>query len=280
MTNGVGSAMAKVPQITVDDNQVLDQLHTAGEAVGHLTLQQRCNFSNNRYEASRKNLIAKKLAVSVAGGRGSLHLTDEGRALPSAKVKESLLYAPLCEVPVDEWKETLGLVPIVIDNTAMQGGRVTGGRWTRPDLVTVGLASFEYVPQLSMDVSSIEVKSFVSIDIAAVYEALAHRRAATRAWVFFYIPPHLETETKARVFEVCSVAGESGVGVVTFGDPHNAKTWRVKQRASRVTTDPALLDDFISLQMSDPAKDKIRRRVAEIKLPAPSDEVTASVIAP
>ena len=271
--------MVRVPQITVDDNEVLDQLHKAGDAVGHKTLQQRCKFSDNRYDASRKNLTAKKLVVSVAGGRGSLELTDEGRALPSAKVKESLLYAPLCDVPVEDWKETLGLVPIAVDNTAMQGGRLTGGRWTRPDLVTVGLATFEFVPQLSMDVSSIEVKSFVSIDIAAVYEALAHRRAATRAWVFFYVPPHLETATEAQVFEVCAVAGENGVGVVTFGDPRDAKTWRVKQRASRVTTDPALLNDFISVQMSDGAKDTIRARVAEIKNPAPSDDVTASIIA-
>jgi hypothetical protein len=257
--------MVRVPQITVDDNEILDQLHKAGEAVGHRTLQERCKFSDNRYEASRKNLIAKKLAVTVAGGRGSLGLTDDGKAVPSAKVKESLLYGPLCDVPLKDWKQTLGHVPIVVDNTAMQGGRVTGGRWTRPDLVSVGLESFDYVPHLSMDVSSVEVKSFVSVDIAAVYEALAHRRASTRAWVFFYIPPHLEVATKNQVFEVCSVAGESGIGVVTFGDPRNTTTWRVKQRPIRVVTDPALLNDFIKVQMSETAKDQIRAKVAQIK---------------
>ncbi|MGB3772139.1 MAG: hypothetical protein WBA00_13430 [Rhodococcus sp. (in: high G+C Gram-positive bacteria)] len=180
-----------------------------------------------------------------------------------AKVKESLLYPLLQSVAPAAWSKVLGFKLLAVEDTAMQGGRPTGGRWTRPDLVTVGLASYEFVPGMAIDVSSIEVKSFVSIDLAAVYEALAHRRAATRAWVFFYVPQHLRNHVSKNLSEVCDVASEHGVGVVTFSNPADSSTWHVERAPVRVHTDPGMLDEFIRVQLSERTKSLVKDGVAK-----------------
>jgi hypothetical protein len=66
--------------------------------------------------------------------------------------------------------------------TALGGSR-PDGIWSRPDTTTVEIRTFEYVSGKHLDVNTFEIKSPDAVNVQAVYEALAHRRAATRSYV-------------------------------------------------------------------------------------------------
>jgi hypothetical protein len=105
------------------------------------------------------------------------------------------------------------------------GGSRPTGIWSRPDIVTVEVRTFEYVPGKHLDVNTFEVKSWNAINVQAVYEALAHRRAATRSYVLFYIPPDKAGALKDQVEDVAAAARMHGIGVVTAGSSYDYETW-------------------------------------------------------
>src|SRR3954454_20956973 len=74
-------------------------------------------------------------------------------------------------------------------------------------------------PGNHLDVKTFEIKSPDAVNVQAVYEALAHRRAATRSYVLFYIPPDRAAALKHNVEDVAAVAHTHRVGVVTAGRP-------------------------------------------------------------
>src|ERR1035441_4896420 len=83
---------------------------------------------------------------------------------------------------------------LVVEVTARQGRRETGGTWTRPDIVAAALRVFPHVPGKFFDLITFEVKPFDGIDVTAVFEALSHRRAATQAYVWLHVPARGETD--------------------------------------------------------------------------------------
>ncbi|OZC49290.1 hypothetical protein CH289_17280 [Rhodococcus sp. RS1C4] len=125
----------------------------------------------------------------------------------------------------------------------------TGGRWSRPDIAVVRLRKFAYVPGEFLEVSTIEVKPFNNIDVSAVYEAVAHRRAATHAYVAVHVPAHLSVSLREDIKSVRSVAAAHGVGLIRFADPADHSTWKYLVDAERVEPDPEKLSRFISEQV-------------------------------
>ena len=99
------------------------------------------------------------------------------------------------------------------------------------------------------------------MNVQAVYEALAHRRAATRSYVLFYIPPGRAAALKDDVEDVATVARTHGIGVVTAGDPHDYDTWEELEEAQRVPVDPERLNSFIAAQLSERSRSLISRRL-------------------
>ena len=152
-----------------------------------------------------------------------------------------------------------GLVPLAIEVTAAQGRRRTGGRWTRPDLVSAAAWTYRYLPGKYMEVVTFEVKPFDAIDVSAVYEALAHLRSATHAYVIFHVPADQEETVAETVDETCHVARSHGVGLIVMGDPADFATWDEKEEARRCEPDPQRLDEFIAVQLSQDAHDRIAR---------------------
>jgi hypothetical protein len=145
--------------------------------------------------------------------------------------------------------------------TAQQGRRSTGGIWSRPDITSVEVRTFAYVPGKFLEVVTFEVKPAGVINVQAVYEALAHRRAATRAYVLFHVPADLRAQFQEVIDEISEVARAHGVGVVTAEDPGHYETWEERVEAQRVEPDPARLDEFISTQLSESAKSDISLRL-------------------
>ena len=71
------------------------------------------------------------------------------------------------------------------------------------------MTTYVYVPGRHFDVATFEIKAADWIDVTAVYEALAHRRAATRAYVILNVP-----ESQQQLSQVESLLEQArGCGV-------------------------------------------------------------------
>ena len=172
---------------------------------------------------------------------------------------ESDLYEPVAKVLKNEWARDLRFRSQVVEVTARQGRRDTGGTWTRPDIVVAALRVFPHVPGKFFDLITFEVKPVDAIDVTAVFEALSHRRAATQAYVWLHVPAgREESEDLASVLlRIKEEAGRHGVGLIVGGDPSQYSSWDLQLRAIRVEPDPESLNEFIAQQLSGIARDEL-----------------------
>ncbi len=115
------------------------------------------------------------------------------------------------------------------------------------------------MPGKHFDVATFEVKAFDAIDVAAVYEALAHRRAATRSYVIFHVPENRRDDQsiKEALEQICDEAERHGVGVIVASHPDEYDTWDFRVEASRTEPSPERLNEFIAVQLTDGAKEEI-----------------------
>jgi hypothetical protein len=147
----------------------------------------------------------------------------------------------------------------IVEVTARQGRRDTGGTWTRPDLVVAALRVFPHVPGKFFDLITFELKSLDGVDVTAVFEALAHRRAATQAYVWLHVPAGKESQDDiASVLDrVNEEARRHGVGLIVGADAADYSSWDVQLRAVRYEPDPEFLNEFIAQQLSALARDEL-----------------------
>ncbi|OLB82734.1 MAG: hypothetical protein AUI14_00070 [Actinobacteria bacterium 13_2_20CM_2_71_6] len=176
-----------------------------------------------------------------------------------AKKGELAIYEPVREVIAGSWARDRGITALIVEITAQQGRRPTGGTWTRPDLVGVEVRTFDYVPGKRLEVITFEVKAANAIDVRAVYEALAHRAAATRSYLILHVPVDEAGRWEASVARVAEAARHQGIGVLTVGDPGDYQTWRQREEAIRVEPEPERLNEFIATQLSPKTRALISR---------------------
>lgn len=266
------------------EDALLEKVRTAGNKAGNITLRRELNWPDDEYWPIRNRLVdAGRLALSKGKGGGVRLIapTDVGPGTPEvgyggeapaapeqpevppavAKIDESDLYTPMAHVLKTDWARDNRFRECVVEITARQGQRNTGGRWTRPDITVVSSTTLMFYPSKIFDVTTFEVKPVYSFDVTAVYEALAHRRCATRSYVLAHIPAQQqENEGTAEVIEqMCADAKRHGVGVIVAADPGNYDTWDEEVEAVRFDADPVLMNDFISVQLSGGAKDEIAK---------------------
>jgi hypothetical protein len=95
-----------------------------------------------------------------------------------------------------------------------------------------------------------------------VYEALAHRRAATRSYVLVHVPAAEEHERASGIAQLAEVARSHHIGVVIAGDPADYQTWDEREVAPRVEPDPESLNAFMAMQLSPQVARPDRSRAA------------------
>ena len=93
--------------------------------------------------------------------------------------------------------------------------------------------------------------------MTAVYEALAHRRAATRSYLLVYIPEEISKDFEIAIEETSEEANKHGIGFMVAGNPDDFDTWDILQDATRFEPDPAKLNVFIRNQLSEGTRDQI-----------------------
>ena len=101
-----------------------------------------------------------------------------------------------------------------LEETAQKDSKIAG-RWTRPDFTMISHKKFAWTIGHEFDVVTFEVKRPDSCNVLAVFEALSHATAATRAYVVFPIDASewakSDPAQEARVKDECS---RHGVGLI------------------------------------------------------------------
>ena len=258
------------PHQTAEDH-LLALIPEDGRAIGNTELRRRLGWDEADYWSVRNGLIDGGVLEKGRGKGGSVRrVTSVAEGAPSAAEEvvaevaeerarlyeqETALYGPMRAVIETDWAKDRRVNPIAVEITAAQGRRMTGGRWSRPDIVSVSVQAFVHLPAgRFIEVTTFEVKPTDDIDVLAVYEALAHRRAATHSYVLLHVPEAEQPPLQERINEICEVARFHGIGVIVADDPSNYETWEEREAASRVEPDPARLDRFIATQLQGATK--------------------------
>jgi hypothetical protein len=267
-----------------DDARALyNAIPADGTTRANRTIREALGWENeetaDRYFSARDRLEDAGLVVRGRGRGGTIRraqakvppaaAVDDGRSgdgdapeevievVANSIRRELDLYDPLYKVINSEWARDHRSDPIAVEITAQQGRRATG-IWARPDIVSIEIRAFDYVPGKFVEVTTFEVKPSDAISVQAVYEALAHRRAATHSYVLVHVPAEQRDDLEAAVYEVCDVARGHGIGVIIVESPDDYETWEEREVAVRVEPDPDQLDAFIGRQLSEEAQRKIR----------------------
>ncbi len=263
--------------VPVDEDtwQLLNHIPADGGRVSNVTLLRTLRWDEDRYYMARDALLASGQIVRSTGRGGTVRRAAPASVEPSTpastvvevaeqieeEVRSELdLYEPMRKVIAGDWARDRRWDPLAVDITAQQGRRATGGTWSRPDIVSVEVRAFAYVPGKHLEVTTFEVKPASGITVQAVYEALAHRRAATRSYVLLHVPPG-NPELDDAVDDVATVARSHGIGLITAGEPDNYQTWEEREEAQRIEPDPERLDQFIATQLPDRTKTAISKRL-------------------
>jgi len=258
---------------SADRARLLALVPTDGSTVGNTALIRQLGWTENRYWYARDCLLEAGVIVRAKGRGGAVRRShpeeSSGPAVSAeaemigeaalAYVHEADLYPDIRGTLETFWAKERQIEPLAVEISASQGRKATGGRWTRPDLVSVAVRTYRYLPGKYIEVVTFEVKPCDAITVTAVYEALAHLRSATHAYVIFHVPDEDAESVKQTIEEARHVSRAHGVGLITMGDPKAWDTWNELEEARRVEPDPERLDEFISVQLSQAAHDRIAR---------------------
>lgn len=271
--------MADHEGLTGDEAALLAVVPDDGSTISNARAREALGWGEERYFPVRNSLSDKGLVIRGVGRGGSLRrvpvelpepvvarVSSEESASTAPETVEALirrredeLYEPMAMVLQGAWAKDRRWNLLDVEITARQGRRQTGGTWSRPDIVSVEIRTYEYVPGKFLEVVTYEVKPADAIDVQAVYEALAHRRASTRAYVVLHVPPNSEAALSEAVSNVRQAAKMHGIGVVTVGNSSDYSTWDELEKADRFEPDPERLNAFIEQQLGDKLKKKIAR---------------------
>jgi hypothetical protein len=270
-----------VPELPLANNDVsekqerlITKIREKGGHAGNVTLQRELGWPEDSYWPIRDRLVDAGLLELGRGRGGSVSLVIQADPVQSAafeaviaplpvnsppRLSEAELYEPLADVLKKQWAKDLRFRSLVVEVTARQGRRETGGTWTRPDIVAAALRVFPHVPGKFFDLITFEVKPFDGIDVTAVFEALSHRRAATQAYVWLHVPAGEETNVEliALLKRIEEESSRHGVGMIVGADPADYSSWDLRLRAARYEPDPESLNEFIAQQLSVSARDEL-----------------------
>lgn len=261
-----------------DERALLDSVPPGGSTLSNKRARTSLGWDEARYFAARDALVDGGFISRGVGRGGTIfrvlpeasepevtvsvpisNTADAANAAVAAAQREESLYEPIRQVLWGVRARDLRSSLLAAEIIARQGWRLTGGTWSRPDLVTIEVLNLLYVPNKILEVVTFEVKPADAIDVQCVYEALAHRRAATRAYVMLHIPKSSQVRLQETLDTVTSAARSHGIGVIHFSEPSDYDTWEEIAPAERIEPAPERLNAFIETQMPDGVKNRLAR---------------------
>lgn len=253
-----------------EERELLAKVPTNGDSIGNTKLMRELDWDQDDYWIVRNRLLDRGLLGLGRGKGGSVRrnlnpptssasTTEIFDSSVSFYTTESSLYAPMAKVIGDSWVRDAGFDSKILQLTAQQGSKTTGGKWSRPDIALATLSTYPYVPGRHFDVITFEIKPTDGIDITCVYEALAHLRSATRSYVLLHVPPDDAERMEERLIDVYAEAKKHGIGVIRAGIPEDYETWEEVVDAVRNEPDPRRLNDFLAKQFTKEQLEQIMK---------------------
>jgi len=246
-----------------DEEIMLEQVPDDGSPIGNITLRATLGWDDEKYWKVRSGLLSHQLIGLRKGKGGAVYRIIEDEiepvptpaALPEEYKDEASLYQPFLESIRDKYLPDIEVDRYVIQITAGQGRRATGGTWTRPDVTLITVDVYQYIPEKTLSVITFELKMPDSFDVPGVFEAASHTRFSNRSYLVGYIPGGIiDAEAIDRIKQECE---RFNIGLVTFINPKDYSTYEFHVEPSRRTTDPALINEFIQTQINDENKQKL-----------------------
>ena len=263
-----------------DASVLYERVPTDGSPVGNTTLSRSVRWQDDRYWAARDELLESGLVIRGRGRGGSIRrivvaepanaaMTVSETTSPEQLVveaaaelrREVTLYPMIRDVILGDFARDRRVTPLAVEITALQGRRSTGGRWSRPDIVSVEVTTYLHLPGRVLELMTFEVKPEDAVDVSAVYEALSHRRSATRSYVVFHVPDDSTGSLEPALEDICEEARSHGIGIIVAGQPDDYETWDERVQAVRHEPDPLRLDNFIATQLTPGTANRIAREV-------------------
>ncbi|MEW6411973.1 MAG: hypothetical protein AB1483_05800 [Candidatus Zixiibacteriota bacterium] len=237
---------------------ILGEVPSNGSTVSNQWLiakAKKNGFTEDEYWFVRNELIDNGTLGKARGKGGTIYLVA-GTAKTAEKrtkkkyAKEKSLYKPCHDVIMGFWIKDAGLDPrkCVTQVTANQGGRKTGGKWTRPDITVISVRTYEFIPGKILDVTTFEIKPANDLDVKGVFEAASHSRFAHKSYLAVHLPDgKKESDDFKNLQKECE---RFGVGFIYFEKSDDWTTWEIVTDPDRKNPAPEEVDRFISTQMS------------------------------
>lgn len=146
--------------------------------------------------------------------------------------------------------------------TSNAGGTNTG-LWSKPDLCLVAMWRHKYGFRWNLDVHGFEVKPEGKCTAQSVHEALNHTALVHYSHLTWHCPDWDERNAVCRaVLDGCT---RFGVGLITFFDPGDVRSFEVRAPARRHVPTPDALDDFLESRLDDKDKAQVLSWIEELR---------------
>lgn len=257
------------------DQMMVEIIPTDGTPIGNKNLRNQWEQkiiakggtpTNDLYWSTRTKLLETGNYETGKGRGGSICKILEREITPKeveGEVEnEASLYPPFYKTIVESFTKDFGFPDSVVQITAHQGARKTGGKWSRPDIVLCGVNFFEYIPGKTLEVISFELK-YKNFSIEGVLEAAAHLRFANKSYLCIKTDPlenpdDPENPEIEKIMDYCRLYK---IGFITFEDPSDYETFTFRLEAPFGNPYPLDINNFLKQQFSDENKGKLSRLV-------------------
>jgi len=184
--------------------------------------------------------------------------TSQEAAPEVAAVREAELYEPFQLAIVKGYTKDNRIKRFISEVTAQQGRRVTGGKWTRPDLTLVAVRTYTFTPGKRLEVITFEVKPDLDSALEGVYEALAHSAFAHRSYLAVDIREFKGPDAEIPDDRIVQECTRHGIGYIAFTEVSDYDTYEVVCTAKLNEPDPYEVDNFVRTQISPAKQEEIR----------------------
>jgi len=263
--------MSKNYNLETDEQTLLDKIPLDGSSIGNISLRRDIlKWDETKYWDVRDSLYKKGIISLLRCRGGGIRRTltfnqsepssssepnsSSDQDLTKKQKIESDFYSDLEQTLREKWAKDMGYENCIFQTTAQQGRRDTGGTWTRPDIVMVNVTNYRYVPGKQIDLISFEIKLCEEADVKAVYEALAHTRAATYAYLILIGDGEC---TEEELDEIKREAAKHGIGLLKIKEPKKYDDWNYILDPRPMVTNASNIEGFIETQLTDTNKSKI-----------------------
>ncbi len=203
--------------------------------------------------------------ISVAGAAAGEKMSAVAVAVPAEVLAEVVelkseadLYEPFHHAIVDGYTKDNRIKRFISEVTAQQGRRITGGKWTRPDITLIAVRAYTFTPGKRVEVITFEVKPDIDGALEGVYEALAHSAFAHRSYLAVDIREFKGREDEIPHERIVHECTRHGVGYIAFTDVSDYATYDVVCSAKLNEPDPYDVDNFVKTQISQAKQEEIR----------------------